>query len=203
VKSNIDVVEAAIEWATRSIEDKNSLSASDASLVEAVFEGRMRVLQPEVYSTNPTPSDTSQISSKNVVPGCESESADKSSATENNARPTKSQASRISAVNGLSSLKPRRRRDKDHLRFISVQPCTVCGRRPCEAHHLRFAQPRALGRRVSDEFTVPLCRNERSWWDQVNVDPVPIALNFWQQTRGLIPVGSAGKTSGQTQQIDR
>jgi hypothetical protein len=197
---HLDVVEAAIEWATRSIEDKNSLSASDASLVEAVFEGRMRVLQPEVYSTNPTPSDTSQISSKNVVPGCESESADKSSATENNARPTKSQASRISAVNGLSSLKPRRRRDKDHLRFISVQPCTVCGRRPCEAHHLRFAQPRALGRRVSDEFTVPLCRfhhrelhrvgDERSWWKRVEIDPAPIALGFWQHTRGTITMES-------------
>jgi hypothetical protein len=25
-------------------------------------------------------------------------------------------------------------------------------------HHLRFAQPRALGRKASDEFTVPLCR---------------------------------------------
>ena len=41
----------------------------------------------------------------------------------------------------------RRYRDKDHLRFIAGQPCTLCGRQPCEAHHLRFAQPRALSRR--------------------------------------------------------
>ena len=27
-----------------------------------------------------------------------------------------------------------------------------------DPHHLRFAQPRALGLKVSDEFTVPLCR---------------------------------------------
>ena len=29
--------------------------------------------------------------------------------------------------------------------------------KPVHAHHLRFAQPKALGRKVSDEFTVPLC----------------------------------------------
>jgi hypothetical protein len=27
-----------------------------------------------------------------------------------------------------------------------------------EAHHIRFAQPRALGRKVSEEYTVPICR---------------------------------------------
>jgi hypothetical protein len=42
------------------------------------------------------------------------------------------------------------------------------------AHDLCFAQPRALGRKVSDEFTVPLCRghhrqvhghgDEAQWW---------------------------------------
>ena len=96
---------------------------------------------------------------------------------------------------GVKSAKPRRCRDKDHLRFISRQPCTVCGRQPCEAHHIRFAQPSALGRRVSDEFTIPLCRvhhrelhhigNERSWWEQLNIDPLPIALRFWQHTKGV------------------
>jgi hypothetical protein len=68
-------------------------------------------------------------------------------------------------------------------------------------HHLRFSQPRALGRRVSDEFTVPLCRvhhrelhrqgDERSWWNKANIDPMPIALRFfWQQTRGVLPEAS-------------
>ena len=97
----------------------------------------------------------------------------------------------------MTSVKPRRYRDKDHLRFVAAQPCTLCGRQPCEAHHLRFAQPRALGRRVSDEFTVPLCRvhhrelhrqgDERAWWNKANIDPMPIALGFWQQTRGVVP----------------
>jgi hypothetical protein len=92
-------------------------------------------------------------------------------------------------------------RDNDHLRFITAQPCTVCGRQSCEAHHLRFAQPRALGLKVSDEFTVPLCRvhhrelhrvgDEAAWWTKVSIDPIPIALGLRQQTRGVLPVASA------------
>jgi hypothetical protein len=79
-----------------------------------------------------------------------------------------------------------RLRDKDHLRFVSKQPCLVCGREPSDAHHLRFAQPRALGRKVSDEFTVPICRlhhrelhrhgDEGAWWAGAKIDPAPIAF---------------------------
>jgi hypothetical protein len=38
----------------------------------------------------------------------------------------------------------RRLRDKTHLRFVAKQPCLVCGRQPCDAHHLRFAQSREI-----------------------------------------------------------
>jgi hypothetical protein len=58
----------------------------------------------------------------------------------------------------LTLSEPRRHRDREHLKFVAAQPCLVCGRQPSDAHHLRFAQPRTLGRRVSDEFAVPLCR---------------------------------------------
>jgi hypothetical protein len=88
---------------------------------------------------------------------------------------------------------PRRYRDRAHLRFVSAQPCLICGRRPSDAHHLRFAQPRALGRRVSDEFTVPLCRShhralhrhgdEVAWWESNKVDAVVVAHELWQRTR--------------------
>ena len=44
-----------------------------------------------------------------------------------------------------------RLRDKEHCRFVASQPCIVCGRTPSEAHHIRSAQPRALGRKVRDE----------------------------------------------------
>jgi hypothetical protein len=88
---------------------------------------------------------------------------------------------------------PRRYRDRAHLEFVASQPCLVCGRRPSDAHHLRFAQPRALGRRVSDEFTVPLCRthhrvlhrrgDEVAWWESVKIDPVAIAQKLWEHAR--------------------
>jgi hypothetical protein len=86
-----------------------------------------------------------------------------------------------------------RLRDKEHCRFVAKQPCVVCGRTPAESHHLRFAQPRAIGRKVSDEYTVPLCRlhhrelhrygDEASWWAAVNFDPSPIALELWERSR--------------------
>ncbi len=70
---------------------------------------------------------------------------------------------------------PRRYRDRAHLEFVASQPCLCCGRLPSDAHHLRFMQPRAIGRRVSDEFAVPLCRthhralhrhgDEAAWWE--------------------------------------
>src|SRR5262249_33094867 len=88
---------------------------------------------------------------------------------------------------------PRRWRDKQHLRFVASRPCLVCGRRPSDAHHLRFAQLRAIGRKVSDEFTVPVCRlhhralhcasNETQWWKEAGVDALAVAQELWRQSR--------------------
>jgi hypothetical protein len=96
---------------------------------------------------------------------------------------------------GLALPEPRRVRDKVHVQFVSKQPCLICGRRPADPHHLRFAQRRALGRKVSDEFTVPLCRghhrelhrggNEAEWWKKSGVDPLAVASMLWAQTRPL------------------
>jgi hypothetical protein len=87
---------------------------------------------------------------------------------------------------------PKRLRDKHHLKFVASQPCLICGRQPADPHHLRFAQPRAIGMKVSDEFTVPLCRghhrqlhqvgNEQAWWDGFKISPLPIARDLWEQT---------------------
>jgi hypothetical protein len=41
-----------------------------------------------------------------------------------------------------------RLRDKEHRRFVAQQPCLICGRSPADAHHLKFAQPTALGRKA-------------------------------------------------------
>lgn len=89
----------------------------------------------------------------------------------------------------------RRHRDKIHLRFVALQPCLICGRSPSDAHHLRFAQSRALGRKNSDEFAVPLCRmhhsqnhrvgDEVEWWRKSGIDPLQVANRLWSISRGV------------------
>jgi hypothetical protein len=88
---------------------------------------------------------------------------------------------------------PRRYRNKEHLRYVTLQPCLLCARKPSDAHHLRFVQPRALGRKTSDEFAVPLCRihhraahrasDELAWWQAAGIDPLKIARKLWKDTR--------------------
>jgi hypothetical protein len=89
-------------------------------------------------------------------------------------------------------LQPKRLRDKAHLKFVASQPCLICGRQPSDPHHLRFAQPRGIGLKVSDEFTVPLCRghhrqlhqagNEVTWWENLHIDALAIAKDLWKQS---------------------
>ncbi|HZL65892.1 MAG TPA: Rad52/Rad22 family DNA repair protein [Candidatus Limnocylindrales bacterium] len=93
----------------------------------------------------------------------------------------------------LAIAEPKRLRDKAHLRFVASQPCLICGRQPSDPHHLRFAQPRALGLKVSDEFTVPLCRdhhqqlhhvgNEVAWWHDLDIKALEIAKGLWEESR--------------------
>jgi hypothetical protein len=102
-----------------------------------------------------------------------------------------------------------RRRSKAHLAFVAAQPCLVCRASPCDAHHLKIAQPRSLGRKVSDEFTVPLCRkhhqelhrhgNEATWWTNMQVAPIPIANELWD----ISPVNAASTTFGQSTGLNR
>jgi len=67
---------------------------------------------------------------------------------------------------------PRRYRNRDHLRFVTQQPCLLCGRKPSDAHHIRFVQP-------------PRAGNEKAWWEQAGIDPLKIARKLWKQTRTL------------------
>jgi hypothetical protein len=86
-------------------------------------------------------------------------------------------------------------RDRAHVKFVARRPCLICGRRPSDAHHLRFAQSRALSRKVSDEFTVPLCRghhrevhrcgDEAAWWGDAGIDPCITARALWLETHPL------------------
>src|SRR5262249_7546147 len=75
-----------------------------------------------------------------------------------------------------------------------------CGRTPSHAHHVRFAQPRALGAKVSDEFTVPLCflhhrslhdnGAEEHWWQAHATDPLTEARRLWQLSRNGVDEGT-------------
>jgi hypothetical protein len=171
--------EAAV-WAHRCLPVKNTLTAADADLVEAGFRARLAELGDERLSDRlpeTVQGPPAALSGHQNVDRLGPSMA----ATEDN-----------STGRAVPVGKTIRLRDRDHRRFVSKQPCLVCGREPSDPHHLRFAQPRALGRKVSDEFTVPLCRlhhrelhrhgNEAAWWNGIKIDPVTVALTLWKST---------------------
>ncbi|WP_258570791.1 Rad52/Rad22 family DNA repair protein [Flavimaribacter sediminis] len=98
---------------------------------------------------------------------------------------------------------PKRIRDPEHLKFVARHRCVVCGRNGAQAHHLTFAQPHALGRKVSDEFTVPLCSkhhqelhqfgDEKAWWSKIGIEPMKIANELWRMKRQLAEARNAGR----------
>jgi hypothetical protein len=182
--------EEAANWAHRSLPAKNTLTAADAQLVESGFRAKLAVFGDGVPPDGPREAVSRP---PEVPPGQPKlERKDLSSAT----------TPELGRSSARLVGKTLRLRDKDHRKFVSQQPCLVCGRTPSDPHHLRFAQPRALGRKVSDEYTVPVCRlhhrelhrhgDEAAWWTGVRIDPVPIALALWQSTHRGGAFGAAG-----------
>lgn len=164
---------------------KNRLSAGDAKRVEDAFAARIG-RRPAAL-----PDESEDVSASVPVAETSSEPVPTLTArlARGRGRPRKTQKSE------LTISEPRRHRDKTHLKFVASQPCLVCGRIPADAHHLRFTQPRALGRKVSDEFTVPLCRthhgdnhrfgDEQAWWNSKAIDPVETSRRLWVSTRRI------------------
>ena len=167
----------AATWAHQKLGAKNSLTASDARRVEDAFQAKLASLGEHQPASRDTTSALTRPAAKADRPSG-SKAVDKST---------------------LALQEPRRIRDKDHLRFVAQQPCLVCGRSPSDPHHLRFTQRRALGRKVSDEFTVPLCRghhrevhrsgDEAAWWQTAGIDPTVAARALWLQTHPLRSTG--------------
>jgi hypothetical protein len=174
---SLDCSVTATKWAQRALGDKNRLTAPDAKRVEDAFQTKLaglnhqRTVSAKVVES---PSVGEPCISQSTLP---IESIDKST---------------------LTFPEPRRIRDKHHRKFITTQPCLICGRTPCDAHHLRFAQHRALGHKVSDEFIVALCRVhhrevhncgvETAWWERAGIDAVAQARRLWLATHPL-PTG--------------
>jgi hypothetical protein len=159
--------EALATWAHRALPLKNQLATTDAQTVETAFAARLS----QLGETEPVPPSKSQKANSFDHKPLQTDPGDQ-------------------AVGVIS--KPVRERDRDHLRFVVSQPCLVCGRTPSDAHHLKFAEQRAMGRKVSDRFAVPICRlhhrelhrrgNERAWWQAQGIDPLPIATRLWEKT---------------------
>ncbi len=171
--------DAAI-WAHQCLREKNRLSAPDAQRVEEGFQARLAKFATHATGERQTSGGAEQPSIPHRPHPKESKKK---------SRPT------VIDKSLLALPEPRRVRDRDHVRYVAKQPCLICGRRPSDAHHLRFAQNRALGRKVSDEFTVPLCRghhrevhhctDEAAWWRKAGIDPTVTARALWLQTRPL------------------
>ena len=159
--------ESLAVWAHRHLAAKNTLTNEDARSVEETYQqvlDRLELLSPPIAEFAASVGVESKVGQKSEPP----------------------EAQLVQPIP-----KAVRKRDKAHLAFVAAQPCLICKRSPCDAHHLKFAQPRALGRKVSDEFTVPLCRehhqelhrhgNEVAWWANVQITPLPVATELWRQ----------------------
>jgi hypothetical protein len=193
--------EQATSWARKAMPEKNSLTIADCGLVESVFAARVAdladdgVALPAAAATPPGGGKDGGDQSSSGLPMPSQELADEFGPP----RQVNNAVAWHVDKGALKPGEPRRYRDRAHLRFVSAQPCLICGRRPSDPHHLRFAQPRALGRRVSDEYAVPLCRShhralhrhgdEPAWWEANKVDPVAVARELWQRTRLGGPCG--------------
>jgi hypothetical protein len=168
-------------WAQKALTAKNSLTAADAKLVEGAFEHRLSKLAPS--ATAEAADDAAPSTDVDLV----------------GAHATRAKGSgEVDQPDGIDkrvlvTATPRRYRNREHLRYVAQQSCLICGRKQSDPHHLRYLQPRALGRKASDEFAIPLCRShhravhragdERAWWKAAGIDPVKIARQLWRQTR--------------------
>jgi hypothetical protein len=177
--ANLASAELAVAWANGALTAKNTLVAEDARRLEEAFEQKLSGIAPQVATENPMSAGDGPFA---VIVQDEPQAPN----------PRRDQRKRIDK-SVLTFAAPRRYRNREHLRFVTQQACLICGRKPSDAHHLRYIQPRALGRKASDEFAVPLCRvhhraahratDEGAWWKAAGIEPIKTARRLWKETR--------------------
>jgi hypothetical protein len=194
----------AANWAAQGLPAKAALPPKAAQAVEARFRDRLRAfdaaplaaesIPPPGDCVDPNPPPQRPFAANAGQERVPSPNPPRRSATDADPPPPSIPAATSALATAVRSpiVKPIRLRDREHLRFVAAQPCLVCGRAPADPHHLRYLQPRALGRKVSDEFAAPLCRghhrelhrtgDERGWWRERHIDPEPIALELWRRS---------------------
>jgi hypothetical protein len=178
--SELGSADDAALWAYRCLPEKNKLTKEDAQRVEEAFQLK---LAPFAIPTEDVVEEPWQNEQPASVRGTRPDG------------PQKRRHAKGIDKSALALREPRRIRDGDHVKFVARQPCMICGRTPSDAHHLRFTQWRALGRKVSDEFTVPLCRghhrelhrcgDEAAWWKMAGIDALASARALWLKTHPL------------------
>jgi Putative HNHc nuclease len=175
----------AATWAHKILAEKNTLIAEDAQVLEDAFQARLEAIGADG-------ADPFKGEGQNLAPPTPRER------NEMLDKPKHRRRSQAIDKSVPPMPEPRRLRDRDHVRSVAQRPCLICGRQPADAHHLRFAQNRALARKVSDEFTVPLCRghhrevhrygDEAVWWRNAGIDPTIAARSLWLESHPLLGV---------------
>ncbi len=187
---NLQSAADASDWVHKNLAAKNTLIDRDADLVEAGFRERLATIEATSAARPGKPQCSRAEETVSPIEKPFLATTDDSAAAPIILPGTGRARRRRVAPKTI------RLRDKEHCKFVATQPCIVCGRTPSEAHHIRFAQPRALGRKVSDEYTVPVCRlhhrelhgygDEASWWAAVSIDPLAVALGLWRRSRSTM-----------------
>ena len=163
--------EALANWAQDALPLKDQLSKSDAQAVEDAFTARLsRFGELEALAAKDRQANCDGSQSSQTEPGEQT----------------------VTVIR-----KPIRERDREHLKFVASQPCLVCGRTPSDAHHIKLACWRAMGRKVGDRFTVPICRLQSSsstggatsgsWWESLRRSIPYDCRHSWGRTH---PVAS-------------
>jgi hypothetical protein len=189
----------AATWAQRSLGEKNKLTDKDVRNVEAAFQTKLTSVEAHTGEASINRNGGGEAQGGQGIatlvdkdPDVAKKPAQKRAGAE---RRKATQETKGIDKSVLALPEPRRIRDREHIKHVATQPCLVCGRTPCDAHHLRFTQSRALGRKVSDEFTVALCRghhrevhrcgNEAGWWGKLGIDPTITARALWLESHPL------------------